>query len=39
LDMAVTEAFQGACFLLRGTKVAGDGQGLAMVIAGLLASR
>jgi hypothetical protein len=39
LDMAAADAFQGACFLLRGAQVAGDGQGLGVVLAGLLAGR
>jgi hypothetical protein len=35
LEVAVADAFQGACFLQRRAKVAGDGQRLAVVVAGL----
>ena len=35
LQMAVAESFQGACFLGGRAQVAGDGQGLGMVRAGL----
>ena len=36
VEVAAADAFQGACFLLGGDEVAGDGQGLVMVAAGLL---
>ena len=39
LEMAVADSFQCVCFLLGGTDVAGDGQRLAVVLAGLLAGR
>ena len=36
-EVAVADAFQGACFLQGGAEVAGDGQRLGVVVAGLVA--
>ena len=38
-DVAVADAFQGACFFVGDAQVAGDGERLGMVLAGLLAVR
>ncbi len=37
LEVAAADAFQGACFLQGSTEVAGDGQRLGVVVAGLAA--
>ena len=37
VQVAVADAFQSACLLKRDAEVAGDGQGLGVVVAGLLA--
>ena len=34
-EVAVADAFQGACFLRGGAEVAGDGQRLGVAVAGL----
>ena len=39
LQVAVAESFQGACFLGGGADVAGDGQRLSVLVAGLAGSR
>jgi hypothetical protein len=39
LEVALAKSFQGACFLGSGTDVAGDGQRLTVVLAGLAGSR
>jgi hypothetical protein len=36
-EMAVADAFQGPCFLQGGAELAGDGQRLGVVVAGLVA--
>jgi hypothetical protein len=36
LKLAVADAFQSACFLERSADVAGDGERLAVILAGLL---
>jgi hypothetical protein len=39
LEVAVADAFQGACFFQGCAEVAGDGECLAVVVVGLLAGR
>ena len=36
-EVAVADAFQGACFLCGGAELAGEGQRLGVVVAGLAA--
>ena len=37
VEVAVADSFQGACFVREGAEVAGDGQRLGVVVAGLAA--
>jgi hypothetical protein len=39
LEVDLAKSFEGACFDERGTDVAGDGEGLGVVAAGLLSGR